>query len=457
MQSNHQVSLLKKSFLGRVRELPRHSFSLRLIIWALFLIILNAVIAFHPSNLASANFAMQGISAVTLATSAIALLVYALIKFGEKYEMRWLATAISSAAMAISGELAIERVFFHATVSCNTLSIIFAAISILSLAYAGISRRQLSRSELQLALGIFLALTIAGIIYRQLIYLLIAAAGYISPAGAIALLASISVACILAVVYHGQRYIADNDRLGGLLAYVCTTGSVAVTFAWLEILFPMHISWHSEALITTAALILVIGLGIENGVAQRESNERLEELECLHAISWSLIGTETLNSLLSTFAEALCQKLEGTFVSVYLVDEDTPTVTNHAVHGLDSPERWLGKSYSLTPQQRPGFHSGHTARALALKDIQVVSDVYADVEFIPWQEVGKHDGYVVSIPLLEGSKTVGVTNIFFDSIKPLTENRLRLFKTIATSVVPAIKNAYMAERDTFNLIQSRAA
>jgi len=184
---------------------------------------------------------------------------------------------------------------------------------------------------------------------------------------------------------------------------------------------------------------LVVGNGIENAFAHKEAQDRLDELETLHDVSWSLVGAGTVGELLDLFVSTLVNKLGARIAAVYLADEPN-WLRLAAVCGSD--EATVGIRYPLiSDRPYPGFHSGHTAKAYASRHVQIANDVFVDVEFVPWRIIAQDDGCAVSIPLVDKDRCIGVLNVYFAEATEVSATRLRLLATVAAAGTSAVEFA----------------
>jgi uncharacterized membrane protein YidH (DUF202 family) len=202
--------------------------------------------------------------------------------------------------------------------------------------------------------------------------------------------------------------------------------------------------WFSHVLTLSALLLALIKLGGELGACYAGACARIEYLEAVHQVSTRLSRSLELDRVLMTLVEDAAEMLGARFAAIMLADDSAETLLTLATHGIVAE----GEAAVYQPQQlsgagRPGFYTGHTARAFKNRRIVTVEDVYTDVEFMPWRILAGHDGYTVSIPLIHHDTAIGVMNLFFDAGIPLNEERLRLFQTIASSGSVAIMNAQL--------------
>lgn len=257
---------------------------------------------------------------------------------------------------------------------------------------------------------------------------------------------------LTALISNYRRYHTSGDRTSCLMCYFLTACGFALVFH--SISSNRFDQWYvmSHASILYAWLMLLVATGIENAFAHKEANDRLEELETLHDISWSLVGAGTVRELLNMFVSTLVSKFGAKIATIYLADKNGDSLECAAECGSD--DSCVGKKHSLVAQGRyPGFHSGHTAKAFETRTVQTARDVFVDVEFVPWRIIAVDDGCAASIPLVNKSQPIGVLNVYFSNYHQLTTRRLNLLTTIAAAATSAIEYA-LAKNTTHRIFLS---
>ena len=246
-----------------------------------------------------------------------------------------------------------------------------------------------------------------------------------------------------ALVANYRRYMKLSDGLAGLVSYflvACAVGLLSYS-ACAE----RFDRWYTmgQVAFVWSWIALVVGNGVENAFAHKEATDRLDELETLHDVSWSLVGATNVNELLNLFVSTLVNKLGAGIAGVYLAKEQD-ALELAAICG--SEESKPGTIYPLVGSGPwPGFHSGHTAKAFTSRQVQVANDVFVDVEFVPWRVIAGDDGCAASIPLVDRDACIGVLNAYFPDAGQLTTARLRLLATIAAAATSAIEYAMSKE------------
>lgn len=242
-----------------------------------------------------------------------------------------------------------------------------------------------------------------------------------------------------------KSYIRSEDNFSGgmqlfLLFMIGSNSTLIVSQGKFDISW-----WISQVLVAVALLVVLVKLGSEFGASYADAHARVDHLEAVHNLSSRLSNTLDLRIILLALVNETAEMLDARYASIMLTDEEGKTLTTMATYGLpDSP---LGpkQPQPVEGSGRPGFYSGHTARAFREKRVCIVDDVHSDVEFVPWRQLSKHDGYSVSVPLIYHDVAMGVLNLFFDKHIPMNEERIRLFQTLASAGAVAIANAQLYE------------
>ena len=255
------------------------------------------------------------------------------------------------------------------------------------------------------------------------------------------------VLLILAILGYYRRLRDDSNSLAYTVCYflvTCLAGLISRLFStvpydqwWIVSFWTMALSW----------IVLLTGAQIRTAYAYQETRDRVAELEVLHNVSWSLVGAGTSGDLLDQFAHTLVDEVGARAAGVYTSVDDGQKLRLAAVCGLGEDSPHAGTVYTVVCQERrPGFHTGHTALAFTSTEVQIASNVFVDVEFVPWKVIAQDDGCAVSIPLVNHGNPIGVLSLYLSSAKQLTRQRLKLFATIAAAAAPAIESALARDR-----------
>ncbi len=235
---------------------------------------------------------------------------------------------------------------------------------------------------------------------------------------------------------------SEHDEIVAPVCYWSVAMSIGAIIALVLWNRPEILAAQTRGVELAGLAAMLFGLSLENERAHREASAQMSDLEAMQKISWSLVGAGNLSELTAAFASAISEGFGARSVVIYLQGGEPDELLVSAVTGIDDTESNIktGNRYSLKPERRPGFHCGHTARAYASGEIQYVSEVFSDVEFLPWRIVARENGLVVSVPLPYQGKTIGVVNLFMPGVKILSNARARLLESIAAAISPAIEN-----------------
>lgn len=250
-------------------------------------------------------------------------------------------------------------------------------------------------------------------------------------------------ACALTGYY---RRVNPSRQMARLMCYFLAICGLGIIYELLSENRFDQMWLLSHILLLDAWFVLIGKFAMQNSYAHKEAADRLDEVEALHQISWSLVGAVSVAELLGLFAQSLGSRLQAKNVVVYLADDNDEALRVAAAYGSDEFNNSIGAKFRVKSENRfPGFHSGHTARAFITGESQIVNDIYVDVEFIPWRVIAVENGCAVSLPLTDRDKAIGVINLYFSDCSHLTPQRLRLLTTIAAAATPAIENALAKE------------
>lgn len=250
------------------------------------------------------------------------------------------------------------------------------------------------------------------------------------------------VLLVLALRGYYRQFRARDDAMAALMCYFLIP--CALAFLAHSASSQRFDEWWivSQILMSGAWIVAAVGAGVENAFAQREIRERFHELEMLRDVSWSLVGSHSTNDLLNRFSLTLIDRFGAKIAAIYLADDDRKSVRLAALCGPENVTAPLGTNYAVeSTDRRPGFHTGHTAKALKTGQMQIAENVFVDVEFVPWRIIAEDDGCAVSVPLVGPDGSFGVINAYFADSEFITNQRLKLLATLVAAATPAIHNA----------------
>ena len=440
---------------------PRETFWRRLLIWGVVVALASVgfKLLLNASPRPPSPFLLMSI--FVLATGAgVGACVYCFARFILDRELRFLLAA--TAFFALGGGSTLQAIAdFRAPASSPHNWLITAAWFVSSIFFAGAAFsesawRPANRSQavghIVVGLTLVVAFPLSALPYALDVNLLHSLGS--TAAGDLACYIADVTASILAPVmltlalfgFH-RRMRAKHDRVAGLLCYFLITCAIGLVYRAASVA-RFDDWWATGQLLFAAAwIVLVAGIEIESAFTHRDASDRLKELESLHDVSWSLVGAGNCGELLDTLARILVDKFGVKIAGVYLADRAGENLELVAACGLDELRDSLGAEYAIaSTDRRPGFHSGHTVKSFTSRQIHTASDVFVDVEFVPWQVIAVDDGCAASIPLVNQGAAFGVLNLYFGQSRELTRQRLKLLATIAASATPAVQNAIAREQ-----------
>jgi hypothetical protein len=396
----------------------------------------------------------------------VGAVAYYLVFFALNRTLRELFLACAFAALATSGVLQAisnsslaDRLYNDRLVLATWL---FAALLFLGAAHARsrLPRAGLASTALQLLVGVAIVVAYPVVLSFYAFY----PALYDSFHGSPNVLPAAKMDCIIALgavllmaAAAARSFICrsqDVARLDRILSYFQVAGGLGL-ICRAEAASVVDIWWFSGQVISGLAwLLLAIGFAAESAFTHRELVERLGELQALHDLSWSLVGTGA-GDFFRVFVDTLRQKVDVELAAVYLAGSTGVSLELAAVSGGDNTYPRVGTTYIIASEdRRPGFHTGHTAEAYRSKEMRVADDVSIDVEFVPWRVIAHGDGRAVSLPLIEQGAVYGVLNVYFRQRKQLDRQGLAFLKTIAAAAGPAIAGVW-SERQGSELSQGQ--
>lgn len=444
-----------RSLVERFRSLAKDSLVSSLVAWVgVVALTATVIMRMMPDHLLAPSTPVFACIMVLAATAGLLACLYCFSIFILTRQFNSLLLSMAFATMGsgavLQSILDIRYTLPHSQGWLMTASWILSGVLFTGAARAGSSWRAPNRKQAivqaLLATIMVAAFPIMAIPYVYNSSLIMSweasASSFIWSVVASLLSATAMILLVVAIFAHLGRARIHHDRMSSLLCYflvpygmgIMCSSATAVRFdEWWAL---------GQILLSGAWAVFIIVGSIENAFAHKEAAERLIELEMLHDVSWSLVGAGAFSELLDMLASTLRNRLSASIAVVYLADEKREQLEVAAVSAPEDYPDKVGVQYQTTSANRwPGFHSGHTVKALFSAQTQIVRDVFADVEFVPWKYVATDDGCAVSLPLVHQGTAIGVVNIYFTHWRQLTRQRLKLLNTIAAAATPAIENA----------------
>ncbi|MDH7602502.1 MAG: GAF domain-containing protein [Armatimonadota bacterium] len=395
---------------------------------------------------------VAGITAFSLAFCACAALAagtYSFAVFALTRTTRDLFASIGFIALAVSSALQVfvDSVQNAAPLDDETLSwgILFAAAAFFLSRSINKSWKPsngiLSRAQLAVATATLTAFPVFQLQHA----LAILNAQYSTPEKygignlvALAAFGSFAMAALAAQYQRREEANRNYEPLDGLLPGLGVAMLArAVSFERFDVW------WWSTCTIWTACwTVFLVETAIRNATAHKLAREYAMESQALHKVSWALVGVTSPMELFNVLASTVREVVGAEIVALYLADEPGEALQTVAIAGPEICLASLGTTYAVrSPDRRPGFHSGHTARAFVTKQVQTADDVFVDVELVPWRMIARDDGRAVSLPIVHNGTALGVLSVYFSDKRDATAQKVRLLETIVAAATVSIETA----------------
>jgi len=203
-----------------------------------------------------------------------------------------------------------------------------------------------------------------------------------------------------------------------------------------EVIGGMWAVWWEEAhpfteeeLRLAEGIVHQAAIAIENARLFENTRRQVRELRLLHDISLAAASGVCLEDALQAAAEALAAELQGSHVSLMLVNTKTNTLEIKASVGY-RPE--------VINQVRIPVGKGITGWVAQHGQPLLVPDVRSEPRYI---EVASDTRSELCVPLIIDSRVIGVLNIESPRLNAFTEDDQRLMSTLASNLAVLIERA----------------
>ncbi|MCG3211634.1 MAG: hypothetical protein FOGNACKC_05280 [Anaerolineae bacterium] len=180
-------------------------------------------------------------------------------------------------------------------------------------------------------------------------------------------------------------------------------------------------------------------VAIENARLHRETQQRLDELTTLTAVSQAITATLNLEETLALIANHATRLLEAQAASVVLSDENRGDLWFHSASG-GAPEVMRGR--------RLPAGQGIVGWVIAHGEPALVADVAQDSRFFDKfdQLSGFKTSSIICVPLAAGARVIGAIEVMNKTGGPFTAEDVRRLTWLATPAAIAITNARLFEQ-----------
>jgi GAF domain-containing protein len=175
---------------------------------------------------------------------------------------------------------------------------------------------------------------------------------------------------------------------------------------------------------------------VEKKTITNEALERYKEINCLYHIAEGLIRCKGIQDIAQLTVKAAKRVLEFSSASIMVVrDRDRNSL--ELIAGI-------GTAGNYTPGAIVDLKNGIAASAIEQRRGEVINNTSADPRFV---EGVNPICSMICVPLIGQDRVIGVINISSDTPTRYTASDLKLLKTIASQVTPAIDNLLTYENE----------
>jgi len=182
---------------------------------------------------------------------------------------------------------------------------------------------------------------------------------------------------------------------------------------------------------TIQTLANQVAISLQKARLYEQTREHLQIMTTLQSVSQVVASSLDLNDTLHNVLKLLKDTFGYTYVSVYLLEDDTL----HLGAQLGYPEDLIIRKIPIT--------SGITGQTVRTKQTQFLPDVSQDPSFL---RASYEIHSEICVPLLKHNDVVGVLNVESNSSVPLDEDDVNLLNALAGTVSVAIDNARLHEQ-----------
>ncbi len=170
------------------------------------------------------------------------------------------------------------------------------------------------------------------------------------------------------------------------------------------------------------------------------------ELSQISDLSQTIVTTLNLELSLSTICQALIKLVHADRSGVYLVSEDSRSVSLVAAVGLSA-------DYIAQFRNVPIDNDGLMAIMMRSPRADAIGNLFTDQRGVGWRSIAEVEGYtgVASAPMRVNDRLIGLLAVFYDAPRNVSAEELTLLTTLANQVAAAVATARL-----FSEAQQRA-
>lgn len=194
--------------------------------------------------------------------------------------------------------------------------------------------------------------------------------------------------------------------------------------------------------VTSDLLVRAMHYALERSRQERERRRRREQLEALNRhnrIAQDVTHAVITSSTREELERAVCERLAASdgyrFAWIGEVNRGRSRVTPRIAAGVG--EDYLEEISIEVGEDAP---EGPTASAVDTHDVQVVDDLLADPDYVPWRDAARERGYRSSaaVPIVHEGLLYGVLNVYAGSTGAFSDPEIEIFQRLGDVVGHAI-------------------
>jgi PAS domain S-box-containing protein len=185
-----------------------------------------------------------------------------------------------------------------------------------------------------------------------------------------------------------------------------------------------------------------IGVAVENARLFEETRRRVRELRLLHDVGLAAASGVHLGETLQAAAEALASELESTHVGLALLDPESGALRVKASVGY--PLEALHNSPISVGKGISGWVAQH-GEPLLISDVRLDPRYVGVASDTPYAEGSPEMRSELCVPLVAGSRIIGVLNVESSQPDAFTDDDQRLLSTLANNLAVLIERARLFE------------
>ena len=178
-----------------------------------------------------------------------------------------------------------------------------------------------------------------------------------------------------------------------------------------------------------------------------EIQKRIADLTLIHSFTSKVISALDLKKVLNIIVKEITSSLNYSYCNIFLPYKNNKELYIAASYGYNEGViEKLNRKHIFNLEQSP-FKNGPVAQSFLKSKTIVISDVFKDSIYEPWQHVALQRGYksIIKIPLKYGNVTYGVIALYTSEPHTFLESETQLLENLAAQAAIVIRSAKLYE------------